>query len=269
MVDLEPVAGLPLSLDEETGRLSFGPGVRPVEPDVRRLEAMREVLRDPRAGGPEELYFMYRGLARDEEAERIRAAGVRYDVTVLVDARLGQEPVKTYGHYHPLPPGGRLAYPEVYQVLYGRAHFLLQKRGAGDDELEDVVIVDAGPGDVVVMPPGYGHVTINPGPGPLAMANWVDASFASDYRPYARAHGAAYYELEEDGEMEWVENPHYTRLPDPRALPPRDLRALGLEQGRPMYPLGAADPGRIAWLSRPDERREALLTLTRDAGQPG
>ncbi|MDI3298820.1 MAG: glucose-6-phosphate isomerase family protein [Bacillota bacterium] len=263
MVDLEPVAGLPLRLDEATGRLHFGPGVEPVAPDVRRLEAMRPVLYEPEAGGPAELYFMYRGVARAGDAARIRAAGLRYDVTVLVDGRVGPEPVKTYGHYHPVRPGGRLAYPEVYQVLCGRAHFLLQKRGAGEAELEDVIIVDAGPGDIVVMPPGYGHVTINPGPGALAMANWVDASFASEYEPYTRTRGGAYYELERDGETEWVENPRYARLPDPRALPPGELEALGLEQGRPMYPAGAAEPGRLAWLSRPDSRGEALLALSR------
>ncbi|MBX5464142.1 MAG: glucose-6-phosphate isomerase [Clostridia bacterium] len=263
MVDLEAVAGLPLRLDEVSGRLEFGEGVEPVEPEVRRLEAMRPVLYESEAAGPDLLYFMYRGLARSGEAARIRAAGLRYDVTVLVDGRVGAEPVKTYGHYHPLPPGGRLAYPEVYQVLYGRAHFLLQKRAGAEDELEDVVVVDAGPGDVVVMPPGYGHVTINPGPGPLAMANWVDATFRSEYEPYTRMRGGAYYELETDGETEWVENPRFRRLPDPRALPPSPVEALGLEQGRPIYPPAAAEPARLEWLSRPDRYAEALLALSR------
>jgi glucose-6-phosphate isomerase, archaeal len=45
-------------------------------------------------------------------------------------------------------------------VLEGKAHFLLQKK-----TLADLVLVLATTGDIVLISPGYGHVTINPATG--------------------------------------------------------------------------------------------------------
>jgi hypothetical protein len=51
-------------------------------------------------------------------------------------------------------------------------------------------------GDIIVIPLGYGYVTINPtADQTLAMANLVLTAFSSNYRWYETMHGAAYYEL--------------------------------------------------------------------------
>jgi glucose-6-phosphate isomerase len=42
----------------------------------------------------------------------------------------------------------------------GNAHFLLPAKN-----LDDVILIEANKGDIIVIPPGYGHVTINPTPG--------------------------------------------------------------------------------------------------------
>ena len=57
---------------------------------------------------------------------------------------------------HPENPAGT-GYPELYEVVEGVAHFLLQKK-----TLEHIVLVKAAKGDIVLIPLGYGHVTINP-----------------------------------------------------------------------------------------------------------
>ena len=55
----------------------------------------------------------------------------------------------------------------------GIAHFLLQTK-----KLDDVVLIKALKGDIIVIPPGYGHVTINPTlDHPLTMANLVSTAF--------------------------------------------------------------------------------------------
>jgi len=68
---------------------------------------------------------MYDGVALPDDRPAIERAGLRFDLTVLRPAIIGEEPVKTLGHYHNLAPGG-LPYPELYQVVFGHAHFVLQ-----------------------------------------------------------------------------------------------------------------------------------------------
>jgi glucose-6-phosphate isomerase len=136
----------------------------------------------------------------------------------LNHARHGVKPIeisaantkKTKGHYHPENLAGT-GYPELYDVLDGTAHFLLQTTA-----LDDVVLIEAQQGDIMVIPPGYGHVTINPTPDQtLAMANLVSTAFSSDYRWYETMHGAAYYELTGGGVLK---NPAYPGVPPVRRV---------------------------------------------------
>ena len=71
--------------------------------------------------------------------------------------------------------------------------FLLQKKNPS--ETVDVVIVDGKKGDVLLIPPDYGHVTINNGEEDLVMANLVYDGFSSVYGDFKSNRGAAYYYL--------------------------------------------------------------------------
>ncbi|MEW6329200.1 MAG: glucose-6-phosphate isomerase family protein [Candidatus Micrarchaeota archaeon] len=181
--------------------------------EARRLGDMRAVLYDSNflssADKKTSLYFMYRDLSPDA-----RKFDVRYDITVLLPLKLGAEFNKTLGHYHSVARAG-LSYTEIYEVLSGRAHYLLQKLEGG--KVADAVMLDAKKGDVVLIPPNYGHVTINAGAEPLAMANLVSSKLKSLYEPYEKMRGAAYFELA-DGRI--VKNENYgTTLPELKTLP--------------------------------------------------
>lgn len=276
MLDLTSAAGLPLGL-ADGARLIVPPGAGNPRPAVRTLEEMRPYLADPDARGPAELYFMYRDLGRPDDRKAYGPFGLRYDVTVLIPGAVAGELIKTAGHYHPAPGGvagsapegrGGVSFPEVYGVIHGRAHYLLQDGRVGDPER--AFLIEAGAGDVVVVPPDFGHVTINPGPEPLVMANWVEATFASVYGPYAARRGASHYEFAGDGGEGRVEpNPRYPAVPLERLTaarfaalcpPGEDLwRAAKLDgwaEGRsglrPLYDVGVAEPGRLAFLTRPE-----------------
>ena len=161
---------------------------------------MKCVLADPWCACTDPLYGMYRDLAiTREDRAWLGEQGIRFDITVIPPLTLGDEYVKTKGHYHPDNPAG-VGYPELYGVLAGEARSLLQKKA-----LSDVVAVTARAGESVLIPPGYGHVTINPGRGVLVMANLVSTRFASEYDFYEEMQGGAYYEMEGG----WVRNPRY------------------------------------------------------------
>jgi glucose-6-phosphate isomerase len=183
-------------------------------PAVRTMEEMRPVLADPSCTCGDPLYFMYRDVAKSDADWRwLHSHHLRYDLTVIPSRDLCGEWVKTKGHYHPKNPAG-VGYPEIYEVLEGEAHFLLQSQ-----ELDDIVMIRAASGYVVIIPPGYGHVTINPSRDEaLAMANIVSTAFLSEYGEYESHHGAAYFELS-SGTL--VKNPRYPPVPAVRTVRPK------------------------------------------------
>ncbi len=227
-------------------------GGRIIEPSIRRLSDMLDVIYDREwlasVRNPEEveLYYMYRDLAlsRDDREVMVRER-LRYDITIIPPMNLGREFVKTKGHCHPPVPGNSFSYPELYEVLEGNAHYLLQKE-------DDVILVNAEKGDKVVIPPGYCHITINPSSRELRMANLVSSEFESDYGPIIEKKGGAYLELI-DGSF--VENKNYDNLPGIRELAPPDLDIFGLGESRDIYALLQEAPERFRFLNAPQNYR--------------
>jgi len=174
-------------------------------PDVRTLNDMRNVLadRDFVKSSPNfNLYYMYRGVEKTD--------GLRYDITVIPANFIGNEFTKTKGHYH------LENWQEVYTVLEGTAIYLMQKRG-GKREIEDAYYVVTNKGESIVIPPFYGHVTINPSDREeLKMANWVSPDCKVDYKPYEEKQGACYYYTKND----WIKNENYKSIPELREEKP-------------------------------------------------
>ena len=106
--------------------------------------------------------------------------------------QLYQEFVKTYGHYHPEKVTG-YSYTELYSVLEGEATYLMQ-HGSGVT-IDDIYCVKAKAGDNVIIPPNYGHITINASDKQLKMANWVCNGFSSVYGEIDKLGGGAYHLL--------------------------------------------------------------------------
>jgi glucose-6-phosphate isomerase len=228
--------------------LEFGGKRR--EPDIRRLFDMQEVILDRewlKTAENFELYYMYRDLFLSRsDADRLRDQGIRYDITVIPPHMLGCEYVKTAGHYHPNIPDGSITYPELYEVLEGEALYLCQKT-----DLSDVVVVNATAGDKVLVPPDYGHITINRSNKTLKMANLVARDFSSLYDPIKEKAGGAYF-FTKDG---WIKNercPKAAELRRVEAPSAAQLRRLGLTKGREIYPL-IKEKGRLEFLTHPEK----------------
>ena len=166
------------------------------QPDIRYLNDMREVIYDKewlKEAPNLELYYMYRGVKQKDD--------LRYDITVIPSRMLGEEFVKTKGHEH------SNNYGEVYIVLEGEGIYLMQKHTEGN--VEDVYAVKAKNGDVVIIPPHYGHVTINPSEADLKTANWISENCQSSYQLFEKMKGACYYYTKQG----WVKNINYKNVP--------------------------------------------------------
>ncbi len=193
-------------------------------------------------------YYMFRGIAAKSADKKIFArARVSFDVTVLPKLDLGGEYNKTLGHYHERAACGK-AYPEIYEVLAGKAIYLFQKKRA-DGVVEDAVYCKAKKGDQVLIPPGYGHATTNVGRGTLVMANLI-ALQESDYSDFVKHKGAAVYFLRgkngKRGEIKLKKNNAYPRLPKPREWKARRIWPNGL------YASFVANPQAFDFLTKPE-----------------
>jgi glucose-6-phosphate isomerase len=214
------------------------------EPQVRMAEDLRAVLAERSCTITGPVYFMYRDLARSNvDREWLRDQNLRYDVTVIPPSVLCGEYVKTKGHYHPDNPQG-VGYPEIYEILEGSAEYLLQ-----DKTLSDAVVVTAVKGDIVLIPPGYGHVTINPGTTTLVMANIVSTAFESIYEDYEDLRGAVYYRMEREG---YVKNGQYPTHPPLRYI--RKCNGTGFPgiQNRSLYSI-IGEKNTLMFLNHPEQ----------------
>lgn len=227
--------------------LKFGSVTR--DPDVRELDEMRTLLLDKdyaQNASNRPLYYMYRDLYKSEQHQNVmRQHDLRFDITVMTNSPLGREYVKTKGHYHPEARNG-VSYPEIYEVMDGKAHYLLQKTDASGN-IVDVIVVEANPGDKVIIPPGYGHITINASDEPLKMANWVSTQFASQYGEIVEKQGGAYYETIAG---DWIKNKKYDDVPNIRFEQPTQFEELHITPDKNMYSL-IESPNKLAFLNRP------------------
>jgi glucose-6-phosphate isomerase len=205
--------------------------------EVRTLSQMRNVFMNTigETSNPD-MYFMYRNV--------YKVGDIRYDITTIPASEVGGEYAKTHGHYHPGSEDG-LAYPEVYQVLHGTAVFILQKKNRNGSV--DTIIVHGVKGDIVLMPPGYGHVTINNGNDILVLGNAVYDRFSSLYTEYEENKGAAYYYLN-GGEI--TQNTNYIVQKNERLRPKELNDRYGFVCSDLLIEL-SADPKKFEFLQKP------------------
>ncbi len=265
LLDLTLTSGLPLTFDLAANELRWGAEVRMDRVVQRRLGEMLPVLQDPGANEPDRLlYYMTYDLRFPAEEQALRSMNLRYDVTVLLPGKVGAEPIKTAGHYHPGEASSGIAYPEIYTVLAGRAHYLLQRDGSAPGEVAEAVLVEAEAGDKLLIPPGWGHISINAGPGPLVMANLVASDFSPDYGPIRQLKGGCYLARQPEGseQPQYQANPRYSSVPPLRRVRPASLPACGLEAGVQLYTAFARDPARFHYVARPAEGGPVWTSLS-------
>jgi len=255
--------------------MSYKAFIKNQTPDIRHLFDMKEVIFDQEWLSKQEdieLYYMYRGMGLSgEDKKKIENARLRYDITVIPPIMLGKEFNKTAGHYHCEAATG-VSYPEIYEVLSGEAYYLMQ-HSIEDNSIKDAYFVHAVAGDKVIIPPNYGHFTINAGDKDLAMANWVCLDCVSDYSEVKEKQGACYFATKhtpspsQEGNINsplfergwgvlnninWLSNKNYREISKLRELNPTNFSEFGLEKNKEMYGL-VDDLDKLDFLVKPEK----------------
>ena len=234
---------------------AYGPGVFGPEVEVRRLDAIRKSLRDPGCCGPDPVYAIAMDVGRREDLPAMLARNLLYGAVTYASGRLGQEPVRSQGHIHAVSASCGWSTPEVYEIWLGRAVIYMQERDI--DDPGRCFAVEAGPGQVVIVPPYWAHATISADESqPLTFGAWCVRDYGFVYDG-VRAHGGmAFFPLvKEDGALEWLHNDAYVpgnivlKTPEPYAQ-------LGLEPGVPIYTQFVRDPDRFLFVSQPQRAQD-------------
>jgi glucose-6-phosphate isomerase len=257
LIDLSERAGMPLTLDLTTGQLTMAEDEAIEGQGERRIGELIDVLAAPDAASArsdETAYLLYRGVHRSGDDDTLIRHGNRYDLTVLLPGSIGGELMKTAGHIHNLAPDG-VGYPEIYDVLHGTAAFVLQF-----EEPLRVTIVNCGPGERILIPPGASHLTVNIGPEPLVVADLVARNSQNDYGMFRQRRGAAVH-LVEDG-VAWTEqiNPHYETTPIWHVLDGSRIGDFAPDQ-RPLYSDALNHPEAYSYLTAPAPRNAEMQAL--------
>lgn len=249
-VRLEFDPGLSLSLSESSLAFDYGPGVFGPEHEMRRLDAIRPSLRDPKCDGPDPVYGIAMDVGRESERALLKDRMLLFGAVVYAAGSLGAEPVRSQGHIHAVAPHSRWSPPEVFEIWSGKAIVYAQQRA--EDDPGRCIAVEAGPGDQVVVPPAWAHCVINADPNrQMSFGAWCDRQYGFDYTGVRAHHGLAWFPLlTGSGEIEWKANPRYFKSTleqhGPRAYP-----ELGLDAGRSLYAQFVDNPDSVMFVADP------------------
>jgi len=251
--------GLEVTLRAGELAFKYGPAVTGPVPEMRRLDAIRASLRDPQCDGPDPVYGIAMDVCHRTDAEDLKRRYLLFGVVAYAAGRLGEEPVRSQGHIHAPAPHSGWSTPELFEIWEGRA--IVYGQEFAENDPGKCIAVEAGPGDQVVVPPGWAHCVINADEGSrMVFGALCERQYGFLYDG-VRAHGGlAWFPLMRDGRIEWESNPRYKKSPL-KVRGPRDYPELGLNAKVPIYRQYQQNPEAVQWISEPAQVAALWKTL--------
>lgn len=201
----------------------------------------------------------------EEEKEEYEKRDFANGITVINRGTMNGECRKNSGHYHGVSEGHVLPYPEVYEILQGKAAFILQKSTNFDSEeelkVDDVKLVILETGEKLVVPAWYAHCAINIGDEPMAFYNLAAKNTPLFYDPITKKHGFSYYILKENDILIAIQNANYNNLPQLKVVKPGYDEKLGIIEGKSVFAQFAEDPDIFRYLDHPEEYEAEIENL--------
>ena len=249
--NLKVQSGLPLSL--ENGKIVLTEQAVSLPVAYRQLEEAVPYLKDKSADfNSDYLYAMYKGVHLKNDTDLFKKYHLRYDITQISPGLIGKEFVKTIGHYH------KDLSSEIYEVLSGEAIFLFQKISSGG-EADEIYLIRVGVGQKVIVPSGYGHITINPGKDFLIVTDISFDKMEPDYDFFKNYKGAAYYVLENNNDIATVRNENYSSVGNLRIGKPKEIPELNVYFSKPLYPSFIESPEKFDFITHPENYKKILV----------
>jgi len=175
----------------------------------RTINELSEVLKNPDFKNENPAYWVFSELKFEKWV----------NMTVLAPTITNGEFNKTYGHYHTTTHEN-----EIYKVVSGTGLFMLQKKHFAngiwvENMVDEVYLINAKPGDEILVKTEFGHSWSNIGKSPLiTYDNWDFGHSPNDYTPVKKVKGMAYYLLADGSDFKFEKNPNYKNVPEIKIL---------------------------------------------------
>jgi glucose-6-phosphate isomerase len=242
-------SGLDIRLRDDSLAFDYGEGVFGPPTEMRKLDDIRQSLRDKDCAGPDPVYGIAMDVGLANDAVELRKRFLLFGVVAYQSGQLGEEPVRSQGHVHGVAPHCGWSTPELFEIWEGRA-IIYAQQSVGDDPGR-CVAVEAGPGDQVVVPPNWAHFVVNASPAQRMVFGALCERQYSFVYDGVRAHGGlAWFPMLRDKCIEWKANPRYLTS-NLQMHAPRPYPELGLDAAIPVYKQFQANPERVQWVSEP------------------
>lgn len=242
--------GLDMSIHAQPLGFSYGNDVTGPMPEIRTLDQIRASLRDPDCDGPDRVYAIAMDVARLQDRQELEKRMLLFGVVTYAAGQLGDEPIRSQGHIHRISQHSGWSPPELYEIWQGKAIIYMQEYV--EDDPGRCFAVLAGPGEKVLVPPGWGHATISASPDEaLTFGAWCDREYGFEYEAVRAHKGLAWYPLVQDNNIIWQHNAHYVpgRL---QVIAPRKYTEFGITD-EPVYQQFITDPARFQFISKPEK----------------
>ncbi len=244
-------AGLPIRVNQNPLGFTYGPGIVGPEPERRSLDEIRNSLMNPNCSGPEHVYCIAMDVARREDIPDLRKRGLLFGAVIYEKGTLGRETVRGQGHVHPRSQSCGSSTCEVYEIWDGKACIYMQE--SGSDNAGKCYAVYANPGDVVIVPPGWVHATVNASPDRIMVCGaWCIRDYGFEYADVRRHGGIAFFPVWEDGILKWIPNNRY-RSASMEEKNSRNYPEFRLDPSKSVYCQYVEDRDRFRFVTNPVE----------------
>ncbi len=232
----------------------FGP-----VPEHRHLDNIRASLLNPSCQGPDIVYAIAMDVGKKKDKELLEHLHLLFGAVVFTSGKLGEEPIRSQGHVHAISPLSGTSTPELYEIWSGKAIIYAQE--FDKDIPGRCFAIEAGPGERVLVPPGWAHCTISADSSqPLAFGAWCVREYGFVYDG-VRAHGGlAFFPVWENGNLVFRKNPSYGNCELVRK-PPENYAQLKMDDRSPIYTKFEEDPWLLKFIVHPEEYQSVWETF--------
>lgn len=248
--------GLGITFDESSHEFIYPSSVfGPSQAEQRYLKDILQSLADHKATGSEIVYSIAMDVGLERDRADLLERELLFGVVAYAKGSIGEEPVKSQGHIHSISKACQMSTPEVYEIWSGEAIIYMQERAT--DDPGRCYAVRAKAGEVVIVPPGWAHCTINASRSEkMIFGAWCVRDFGFEYEDVRAHNGLAYYpKFDAQGTIVWDQNPSY-RSDKLVEKSPREYTEFMIESDLPIYQQYQQDKNKFDFVVRPDLCKE-------------
>lgn len=243
--------GFSINVTEEPFGFEYGECVKGPAPEIRTLDEIRPSLMDPECDGPENVYYIAMDVANEEDMCDLVSRNLLYGAVIYAKGLLGKEPIRSQGHIHAVSASCGASTCEVYEIWSGRACIYMQE--SGSDNAGRCFAVYGEAGDVIIVPPGWVHATINASKdASMSFGAWCVRDYGFDYEDVRSHNGIAFFPVWEDDKLIWIKNPAYksATLIEKNA---RKYTDFNIEAEKPIYEQYEENKDKFRFVTNPME----------------